>query len=790
MLKFFQVLSGILRRMGSNGADEVVISGGDEAECSETTVEIKIKTLDSQTYTLRVNKYMPVPVLKEQIATVTGVLSEQQRLICRGKVLKDDQLLSAYHVEDGHTLHLVVRQPVPPSSESLPDHPATDPASSTGRRVVVGTFNIADQGDGALPDFNRIVSAVLSSFGVPNVEDGIEGVDIGEPGQERFERTSGASSMTDSIRLQPDRATTRGQSDPLHSAFRLPTTVPLGSLQPPVIPDSLTTLSQYLSHMRHEFGAGGRNQSNNTRAAGTHGSEGQEPDAATRSVAGPGGLPTPASLAEVMLSTRQMLNEQAGECLSQLSRQLEDQVNVTDPLVRMSIQSSAMRSGVLLQNLGTLLLELGRTTMTLRMGQTPSEAIVNAGPAVFISTSGPNPIMVQPLPFQPGTSFGAIPMGTVHAGPGLVGGTLGSGFLPRSIDIRIRTGSSVPISNVNQGEQAGAQQTQGQIDSASSGEASAGTPQSQAYTGESGVRVVPVRTVVAALPASVNRMPTDSSGSPVGLFYPVLARVQHAASGYLNNPRGSQASGERHPTGLETERQLVAESTVQQPNIGDPVRDGLLPTSNSRRQEPFDSNNNNNTPSDGGSQNGQEYAAQIPSSFDQLLRTMFPGEQIRVNFQGVTTDSSTEHAGTTRGATDAQEEAPRVSDEGTFLSSLLRQIMPFISQNAVTEPNVASPERADASELRTARDSSTQTKENPDVGTSRRQCDPPPTPPHSKRQKCSKIGHDTKYCEDSATDRSTSNQRHRPKQFGSWLRAELFDYDTWFDGVEVEKIIQ
>lgn len=40
----------------------------------------------------------PVPALKEQIASVTGVLSEQQRLICRGKVLKDDQLLSAYRI--------------------------------------------------------------------------------------------------------------------------------------------------------------------------------------------------------------------------------------------------------------------------------------------------------------------------------------------------------------------------------------------------------------------------------------------------------------------------------------------------------------------------------------------------------------------------------------------------------------------------------------------------------------------------------------------------------------------
>lgn len=42
--------------METNGADKVTVSGVGEAECPETMVEIKIKTLDSQIYTLRVNK--------------------------------------------------------------------------------------------------------------------------------------------------------------------------------------------------------------------------------------------------------------------------------------------------------------------------------------------------------------------------------------------------------------------------------------------------------------------------------------------------------------------------------------------------------------------------------------------------------------------------------------------------------------------------------------------------------------------------------------------------------------
>lgn len=42
--------------MGSNSGEDLKISGSEEAIHSEATVEIKIKTLDSQTYTMRVDK--------------------------------------------------------------------------------------------------------------------------------------------------------------------------------------------------------------------------------------------------------------------------------------------------------------------------------------------------------------------------------------------------------------------------------------------------------------------------------------------------------------------------------------------------------------------------------------------------------------------------------------------------------------------------------------------------------------------------------------------------------------
>ncbi|KAJ0687622.1 putative Ubiquitin-like domain-containing protein [Helianthus annuus] len=459
--------------MASNhGGKGIVDSGSSELNNSETTVEIKIKTLDSQTYTLRVDKCVPVPALKEQIATVTGILSDQQRLICRGKVLKDDQLLSAYHVEDGHTLHLVARQPINPSLSTVPDHTAGDPASSTrhGPSVVVGTFNISDQGDGSLPDFSRIVSAVLGSFGIANAGSGGDAVDLQQHISERLSRIPGLNEIRNSTGQQPDDASGRSQPNSQSASFTIPASASMDPLQLP------------------------------------GNSAGEESNAAPRSAAGPGGLPTPAALSEVTQSTRQLLIEQAGVCLTQLTRQLSDQTNVTDPVARLRMQSNALRSGALLQNLGAFLLELGRTTMTLRMGQTPTEAVVNAGPAVFISTSGPNPIMVQPLPFQPGTSFGTTP-----TGPG-TSFSSGTGLRPRNIDIRIRTGS-VLSSAANQREANG-----GERSAAESAASDGGTSNQQAASGN--VRVVPIR--VSTLPPGLAA--SDSSIGSMSVLYPVVDR--------------------------------------------------------------------------------------------------------------------------------------------------------------------------------------------------------------------------------------------------------------------------
>ena len=132
-----------------------------------------------------------------------------------------------------------------------------------------------------------------------------------------------------------------------------------------------------------------------------------------------------------------------------------------------------------------------------------------------------------------------------------------------------------PSPTVNQREPAGGEQAPAQSNPSASGNGSSihhaapGAPGSSSSTRPE-VRVVPIRTVVAAVPASVRRSPSDSSRGSVGLLYPVLARVQHVSSGNLSNVSGSQVSEESRSAGFESGQPPNNDSAAPQYNIGLP----------------------------------------------------------------------------------------------------------------------------------------------------------------------------------------------------------------------------
>lgn len=107
------------------------------------------------------------------------------------------------------------------------------------------------------------------------------------------------------------------------------------------------------------------------------------------------GLPSLEALRIVLRHAERLLGGQSVAAISHFAGHLEQEGGSSDPSVRGQIQAEASQIGIAMQHLGALFLELGRTMLTLRMGQSPGQAFVNAGPAVYIRPSGPNPIMVQ-----------------------------------------------------------------------------------------------------------------------------------------------------------------------------------------------------------------------------------------------------------------------------------------------------------------------------------------------------------------------------------------------------------
>lgn len=84
-------------------------TAADESSSDTKQILLKVRTLDHTTYPISIGSNASVEQLKDLVAVETGVVFARQRLIFRGKVLKNDQSIAAYALEDGHTLHLVAR---------------------------------------------------------------------------------------------------------------------------------------------------------------------------------------------------------------------------------------------------------------------------------------------------------------------------------------------------------------------------------------------------------------------------------------------------------------------------------------------------------------------------------------------------------------------------------------------------------------------------------------------------------------------------------------------------------
>ncbi|XP_074373008.1 uncharacterized protein LOC141713472 isoform X2 [Apium graveolens] len=425
-------------------------SGSVSAGSSDSIVELNIKTLDSQMHSFQVDKNIPVSVFKEKVASKTGVPVEQQRLIFRGKVLKDNHLLSEYQVDNGHTLHLVARQPSQPQSSSGTSSGGTTtdggnrgqetnatgvPRSRVGQvshSVLLGSFNVGDQLDNSVPDISRVIGAVLNSIGVGsqtavNGSSGMQPATMAPQGNETEGRQGPTADQIREINQLLRGQVPSSQSMPQVLQIPLGAAITIPTINQP-IPDSLHTLSEFMNRMEMTLSQNGSQSDQPLNDTGV-----QPP---VNLPANARGVPTPEALVAVLRLAERLFSGHAISALSRIAGRLEQEGDSTDPTVRAQIQSESMRVGLVMQNLGALLLELGRTMLALRMGQSSSESSVNSGPAVYISPSGPNPIMVQPSSLQTGSLFGGPVAPPLNPGVFVPGGV---GPASRHVNIHIHT---------------------------------------------------------------------------------------------------------------------------------------------------------------------------------------------------------------------------------------------------------------------------------------------------------------------------------------------------------------
>lgn len=91
--------------MGGGNGD--VEGGSNDTNGGDDEVNVNIRCSNGSKFTVKISLSSTVDSFKQLIANQCDVPSDQQRLIYKGRILKDDQTLQSYGLEADHAVHLV-----------------------------------------------------------------------------------------------------------------------------------------------------------------------------------------------------------------------------------------------------------------------------------------------------------------------------------------------------------------------------------------------------------------------------------------------------------------------------------------------------------------------------------------------------------------------------------------------------------------------------------------------------------------------------------------------------------
>ena len=124
---------------------------------SSSTILIKFKTISSGIYELNVLPNISINELKDELFKLTNIDINRQRIIFRGKVLKDDTNLNDYNINNNDMLHLIIK---PEQNTQSNDNNNEQPTlNSNGQPTNVSNNNMG-------VDLSSMVNNVFNSMGL------------------------------------------------------------------------------------------------------------------------------------------------------------------------------------------------------------------------------------------------------------------------------------------------------------------------------------------------------------------------------------------------------------------------------------------------------------------------------------------------------------------------------------------------------------------------------------------------------------------------------------------------